>query len=138
MHPSKLFYFASALTLTLSGCATTEQESGNDLLLGQCFAAALVKGAQAGVQFTNNCEACVAVAFDTQPPVSDVNGRNACYVPAKTRVVVVFSELRSYRISALRDCDRVQKEGDIDGVPAAMLTQNYKSDRCAIAGEYND
>lgn len=137
MHLSKLFYFASALTLTLSACATTERESGNDLLLSQCFVAALLKGSQAGgVQFTNNCETCVAVAFDTQPPHSDVNGRNACFVPAKTRVV--FSELRSYRISALQDCGRVQKEGSIDGVPAAILTRNYKSGRCAIVGEFND
>lgn len=136
MYPAKLFCFACALILTLSGCATSTQENGNDVLLDQCFAAALVEGPQAGLQFTNNCEACVAVAFDAQSPVSDENGRNACYVPAKTRVV--FSELKSYRISALRECDRVQQEGSIDGVPAAMLTQNYQSKRCAIVGEFDD
>lgn len=136
MLPATMRAVGAAAALMLTGCAGSPDPVAVQEPHRHCFAAEAVNELQSGVQFNNDCEACVAVAFEYQSSDSAASQRNACYVPARTRVL--FRNAVDYRVTTYQDCAEVQESGGVAGLSPAALIQNYKTKRCEIIGEYDD
>lgn len=127
---------ASVAALMLAGCAGNQHLPPLNASERTCFVAEPTHGQQVGIRFTNQCEVCIAVAFDHEEAGSATRDREGCYVPSGTRVL--FKGDSSFRVVEYRDCSETQAEGGLGGIRASALTQNYKTGRCRIIGEFSD
>lgn len=134
--PFRASCMATVAALILAGCTGNQHPRAVPTPERACFIAEPTHGQQAGVQFTNQCEACIAVAFDHEETDTATRDRAGCYVPSRTRVL--FTGISSFRVIEYRDCAETQAEGSLAGIRASALTQNYKTGRCRIIGEFSD
>ncbi|WP_455209680.1 hypothetical protein [Kaarinaea lacus] len=113
--------------ITLAGCATTDSESESGLNKKCSVADSLIKrNGTPGVQFTNRCAECIAVAFEYRHQGSDSKW-TACYVPSDSKVV--FWDADEYWLITHKSCKEVKKNG-LGGIPVAEIETNDRYGRC--------
>lgn len=79
-----------------------------------------------GIQFTNQCDQCMAVAFEYRQRGAESKW-TACYVPAQSRVV--FWDVNEYWLVAQKPCDEAKKHG-LGGVSVAEMESNKRNGLC--------
>ena len=128
----------SVLITFTGGCAGWSSTPGQITRAGSCgIEHTLVhRNASEGVEFTNHCKQCLAVAFEFETAVPGDRLRNACYVPAETRVF--FATGGHYTVKAEKICQDVEADESIASVPVEDLKANYINDKCKIIGVFAD
>ena len=119
--------FNCLVALILSGCANTN----NSVQQACSVSDSLVqRNGTPGVQFINECQRCVAVAFEYRNP-GEKNKWTACYVPAQSRVV--FWEADEYWLITRKPCDIAKAQG-LGGISTTVLEANEQTGRCDTLG----
>jgi hypothetical protein len=123
---------SSAIGFIPLGCATNQPSTNQSGSNHTGTQACLVKDAQInrngtpGLELVNECDQCVAVAFEYRDLKKETQW-SACYVPPQTRVV--FWEAGQYWLIAQKPCVDVKKHG-LGGISAAILEHNDRIGRC--------
>lgn len=116
----------------LSGCATMpDAPSDGCSVTDEMF----VQDGRTGALFTNQCNTCIAVAFEYKSD-DGRSGKTACFVPSETRMV--YRDLREYRVTARESCEHVEHHG-IHGIGSASeILENHERGKCTLLGAFAD
>ncbi len=134
----KKHLFAGALYALTAGCALMPPPADTGATAGGCQVQdqKTVRGGRQGLQMTNSCEQCAAVAFAYTDSDSKRTVNDACYVPAETRVI--YWRVNDYQILSQKTCKQAEREG-FSGIDAAQrLQENFRSGRCEMVGDFAD
>lgn len=135
---NKLHLYVSVLAGVLHGCASSELITASNDTVVNCRVNSeiITRDGRQGIQMTNTCKRCLAVAFSYEDAAFSSESQSACYVPSLTRVV--FWQATSYKILTEKYCDQAEREGIAGIATAEQLQENYSNGTCKIFGEFAD
>jgi len=137
-HYIKFHLYVSVLAGVLSGCAGNMSitEPGDTPVDCRLTDEIISRDGRQGLQMTNDCNLCMAVAFAYEDSSLNNEVKTACYVPSKTRVV--YWQVNNYQILSHKRCEQARREGFAGIATAEQLQGSYQSGTCEIFGTFAD
>jgi len=115
----------------MAGCATGKGDANHNDTTACAFSdSRFSRNGTPGIQFANQCNHCMAVAFEYRNPGA-TSQWSACYVPPQTRVV--FWDAKEYWLITHKPCEEAKKFG-LGGISTAEIEHNDRIGRCGILG----